>query len=507
MQASFTGINVATRGLYASQAGLAVTTNNASNADTEGYTRQTVTQTSMTPAASYSGNAVLGNGVTVTAIDQERDALLDQRYWKENTRLGEWETKAATLTEVEEIMNNATSSAGFSSIFDEFSSSLETLATDPSDTAALESVQQYGEAVCSYLNDTASRLTDIQSDLNASVRTTVDQINAYAEQIADLNQRITEVVAASGNANELKDQRNLLVDSLTELTGCTVTASDDDSGTLTVQLGSATLVDGERCNKLEAVEDSANNNLYTVKWENTGETATISGGSLEAYLDLRDGDGSDPDYNGIPYYLSQLDKFAQTLAQAINEGTLADTSVTTYSGTADGYNANGTTGIRFFTYTNASGDAVSSADFVSAGLDYTAITAANISLSADVAADAGNIATSGGTAYETENSDIVDNLIDMLQDTAMFDKGTPGDYYNSIISTLATDSASAQRREDNYTSIVNLISDRRTSVSGVDTNEETAYMMQYQSAYEASAKMVSMWSEVLATTIDMVNSD
>lgn len=242
MQASLTGIHVATRGLYASQVGLAVTTDNASNANTTGYSRQTVTQTAITPAATYGGEAILGNGVTVTSVDQERDALLDQRYWTESTRKGEWTTKADTLTEVEEVLNNATTSTGFSSIFDEFYSSLETLKDNPSDSATRSQVQEYGQAVCEYLNDASSRLTEIKNGLNTSVKTTVDQINSYATQIAALNQRITTVEATNGNANTLQDQRNLLVDKLTALVGCNVTQNDDDS--VTIQLGSATLVDG-----------------------------------------------------------------------------------------------------------------------------------------------------------------------------------------------------------------------------------------------------------------------
>ena len=504
MNAAFTGINIASRGLYASQAGLAVTTDNVSNANTDGYSRQTVTQTAVTPAAVYNSSAVLGNGVEVTSIDQERDSFLDQRYWTENSRLGEWETKSSTLTEIEEIMNNTTDSTGFSTIFDEFYSSLETLKTNPSDSATRESVQEYGDAICQYLNETATRLTEIQEDLNMSVKTTVDQINSYAEQIAELNQRISSVTATGGNANTLKDQRVVLVDSLTELTGCTVTTNEDS---LTIQLGGATLVDGERYNQLSVTSDSANSDYYAVQWDNTGEAATITGGTLKATLDLRDGDGTNSAYNGVNYYIDQLDEFAQTFAKAFNEGVLdgETESTASYSGHADGANTDGTTGIRFFSY-DGTDSATLTSEISTEGLDavYQKFTAANISLSKDVADDVDNIAAASASGG-AENSDTVSDLIDMLQDTDMFDKGTPGDRYNSIISTLATDSSAAERRDESYSSIVKQLSDRRTSVSGVDTNEETAYMTQYQAAYEASAQMVSVWSDLLATTIGMVN--
>lgn len=518
MQATFTGVNIATRGLYASQAGLAVTTGNTSNAKTTGYSRQTVNQTAVTPAASYGGNAIIGNGVEVTSIDQERDALLDQRYWTENTRAGEWETKSNTLTEVEEVLNNATTSTGFSSIFDEFYGALEDLKDSPGDSATRSQVKEYGQAVCDYLNDASSRLTDIKDGLNTSVKTTATQINSYADQIAALNQRISVVTATNGNSNTLKDQRNVLVDELTELTGCTVTQNDDSS--MTVQLGSATLVDGSKSNNLIVSQD-ATSTMYKLTWENTGETATITGGTLKAELDLRDGDGSNGTYKGVDYYVNQLNTFAQTFAKAFNEGVLASDTASgattgSYNGTADGYTTTGDRYVRFFSYTDANGvvDITEKMDTAGGLVDevaastsvYANVTAANICLSSEIQSSVNNIAAALA-ANETENSDIVTDLIDMCQDTKMFNKGTPGDYYNSIISTLATDSDTAQRRDDSYSSVVKQISNRRTSVSGVDTNEETAYMTQYQEAYDASAQMVSTWNEVFSATINMLNSD
>ncbi|MEN6566060.1 MAG: flagellar basal body rod C-terminal domain-containing protein, partial [Veillonellales bacterium] len=109
--------------------------------------------------------------------------------------------------------------------------------------------------------------------------------------------------------------------------------------------------------------------------------------------------------------------------------------------------------------------------------------------------------SSGGT----DNANNVDQLIKLVKDSSMFNKGTPEDFYNSIVSTLATDSSTAQRSSTNATSLVKTINDRRTSVSGVDTNEETATMTKYQQAYEASSKMVSVWDELYAKTIAMVN--
>lgn len=515
MNATFTGINIASRGVYASQAAMSVVTNNMSNVNTTGYSRQTVNQSTVGVAAVYSGQSILGNGTEVTSVGQLRDSRLDQRYWQENTRLGDWDAKADELTEIESALNTATSGSGFSTVFDNFYAALETLDKTPGDTNARNTVKEYGQSICQYLNESSQKLTEMQNDENCAVKTTVDQINSYAEQIAGLNSRISAAVASGANANELKDQRNVLIDKLSKLTDITVSeatinksADGTDNTKLTIRINGITLVDGGDSKKLTVTQDTANNGMYSVKWEESGESFTATGGQLKAELDLRDGDGENSSYKGIPYYINELNKFAQTFAEAFNEGILAGETAATksYAGHAGGYLADGvTTGIRFFSYNDASSADIQ-ADIAANGVDavYQKITAANISLSKDIEEDVKNIAaasSSGGT----DNAENADKLINLVKDSNMFNKGTPEDFYNSIISTLATDSATAQRSATNATSLVKTINDRRTSVSGVDNNEETASMTQYQQAYNANCKLVSMWNEIYEKTIDMLN--
>lgn len=514
MNATFTGINIASRGVYASQAGLSVVSNNISNAKTEGYSRQTVNQNTVGAAAVYAGRSILGNGTEVTSVSQLRDSRLDQRYWQENSRLGDWATKSSALTEMESVLNVSTSSSGFSTVFSNFYSALESLNKNPGDSSTRNTVKENGQAVCQYLNESSKKLSELRENMNSAVKTAVDQINSYAKQIGELNNRISVALATGANANELKDQRGVLVDKLSQLTDLSVTETTintSSDGTenkkLTIRINGSTLVDGSDAKELVVTQGNANDGMYSVKWKETGTAYTTTGGQLKAELDLRDGDGTNSTYKGIPYYINQLDKFAQTFAKAFNEGILAGETEATasYAGHAGGYLSDGTTtGIRFFSYDNTS-----SADLKTQIADsdvdtvYREITAANISLSKDIKEDVKNIAAasnSGGTA----NAENASKLIKLVKDSNMFNKGTPEDFYNSIISTLGTDSSTAQRSNTNATSLVKTINDNRTSVSGVDTNEETAAMTQYQQAYAANSKMVSVWSQLFEKTIDMV---
>ncbi len=513
MSSTFMGLSIADRGLSSSQIGLAVTTNNISNVNTTGYSRQTVNQVAVGPAATYSSNYV-GSGSDVTSVDRIRSFRLDQKYWQENTSLGEWDTKSSYLTQIEEVMGTSSDDDSFSTTMDDFYSALEDLSSDPSSTSARAVVQEDGQAVCEYLNNAADELTQIRSDVNSDVKTGVDQINSYSQQIADLNQQIAVATAANASANELEDQRDLLVDKLSALvdvqvTKATIGTSADGTAitTYNITTGGSTLVSGTTARQLTCTtiaNGSSEDGMYAISWADTGEAFEPDGGSLKADLDLRDGTGVDGDYKGIVYYTNQLDDFARTFAEAFNEGIYKDGS-SYYSGHAAGYGSDSSTGIRFFSY-----DDLSSTDLMASGSDtaavYANITAGNISLSSDVADDVAKIAASSASDEDGNNENVQD-LISICQDSRMFASGTPEDYYNSIIAALGTATSYASRQDSVQTAIVAYIDDSRASVSGVSTNEETANMTKYQEAYAASAKTVTTWSEIYETTINMVNTD
>ncbi|HWR39255.1 MAG TPA: flagellar hook-associated protein FlgK [Patescibacteria group bacterium] len=506
MNSTFMGLSISSRGLYSSQAGLAVTSNNISNVETTGYTRQTLNQTSLTPAAVYAGRAIIGAGSTVNSVDQVRSSLVDAKYWRENTSLGEWETKSSLLTQVETIVGDTTDS-GFSTVISDFYDAMETLADDASDSSARTNLLETASSLCSYLNTMSTQLTDLQNDIDDAVKTSVEQVNSYAQQIADLNTRIREAAAVGASTNELKDQRALLIDELSGLVEINVTetttgtnADGSDATELTIYVDGMTLVDNNEYHEMECYTNSEG--LYNIRWTDTGEDLDPGSGQLEGYLAVRDGDGTD--YKGIPYYIEQLNTFAQTLAKAFNEGVYADGSTASTGGHAAGYSVDGTTtGIRFFTY-----DDLSTSDFLASGADmdaqYANITAANISISADIQDDVDLIAASSDTTGE-ENNENIQALITICDDDAMFAKGTPEDFMNSIISSLGTTSAYAQRIYDNKSTVVYNVSATRSSISGVSSNEETAYLTQYQQAYSAAANMISVWSDIYETTIDLLD--
>lgn len=501
MASTFAGLSIAGRGLSASQVGMTVTTNNMSNIDTAGYSRQVVNQTSVGPAAVYSSSLV-GAGADVTSVDRVRSFRLDQKYWQQNSAASSWEAKSTYLEQVESVFGS-TDTNDISTVMDEFNAELENLATDPSSETARAVVLEKANALCATLNDAAVQLTRLRSDVNSDVNTTVEQINSYTTQIADLNKQIGVAKAAGASTNELEDQQGVLVDELSGLVGIDVTKSDD--GVFTITVAGNTLVSGNKAQQLECytVTDTTSDQygMYGIRWADTGTDFDAGdSGALSGYLEMRDGTSATS--KGIPYYMNQLDEATRTFAQAFNEGVTDGT--TDYSGHADGVGLDDTTDIRFFSYND-----LSSADLMASGSDidgvYQKITAANISVSKDIQEDIDKIATASTDGDDGDNENIND-MISICEDANISGNATLKDLYSSIIATVGTASAYAATEYERTNARTTYIDTSRASVSGVSSDEETINLTKYQSAYDASATMVSAWSEIYDTTIKMVNS-
>ncbi len=516
MASTFMGLSIANRGLASSQTGLSVTTNNISNVNTTGYSRQTVTQVAIGPAAVYSGNNYVGSGSDVTSVDRVRSFRLDQKYWRQNSAQSEWDGKSTYLTEIEEYLStSSTDTVNLSTELSNFNTALENLSSDPGSDSARSVVVDDGTAICEWLNNAADNLTQARSDINSDVKTTVEQINSYSQQIADLNQKISVATASGSSANDLEDQRDLLIDKLSALAGIEVTqtttgtaADGTDVTNYNISINGATLVSGNNARQLECYtisDGSDEDGMYGIRWADTGDSFDPGdSGSLKAELDVRDGTGNDGEYKGILYYMDQLNTFAQTFAKAFNEG-VTTSSGTTYSGYVNGYGSDASTGNRFFSYNNLSSDELQNL-ITASGTDavYAKITAANISLTSDVQDNPREVAAASASGEKSNNENVKD-LISICEDSVIFNGSSPTDYYKAFIGTLGADTSYASQQYNVQSAIASYIDDSRSSVSGVSTNEETVNMTKYQEAYEASASAVTTWSNIYQTTIDMVS--
>ncbi|HWR60563.1 MAG TPA: flagellar hook-associated protein FlgK [Clostridia bacterium] len=506
---SFLGLNIALKGLYASQNSIYTVGHNISNADTTGYSRQVTYQQASTPLKVNNTSGMIGTGVYTTGVKRIRDLFLDNRYWDQNANYGEWNIKSNSMSELEAIMDE-TSEDGLNGVLSEFAASLEELYKDPESTEIRTTVVQNASALCQYLNNAASTLNGLREEYNANIKIKVNQVNSLAQQISSLNEQIYKAELDGSTANDLRDQRTLLIDELSALADIDVNEysagtlpNGKEDSRLQITINGQTLVNHFQVNELECykIDDdgAVDDGMYGIRWKKTGEELKLESGEINAYLELRDGTGESGEYKGIPYYTDMLDNFARTLAKAFNEGIYSD-GVKHCSGHADGTDLNGGTGTRFFTYNGISSD-----DFIAGGADtdsrYAYVTASNISISSDVEEDTDKLAaaSSSGEAGNGENAGI---LLELFSDNSVFEEGMPEDYVNTIVSNMGVCSSFAARMLDNHKSILNAIDTNRMSVSGVSLDEETTNLIKYQQTYNAAAKVISVLDELLDVTIN-----
>ncbi|WP_027416151.1 flagellar hook-associated protein FlgK [Aneurinibacillus terranovensis] len=462
MGSTFAGLELAKRGLFAQQSALYTTGHNIANDNTDGYTRQRVNlvATAPFPMPSITNDrqaGQMGTGVTVDSVQRLREGFLDSQYRGENKNVGEYGTTADTLEKIETILQEP-SNTGLQSTMDQFWASWQKLSQNPSDAATQEVVIQNGKAVAETFNFISSDLKSLQHDVNNSIQVTADSMNTMAKNIASLNTKINEAVVNGYTPNDLYDQRDLLIDQLSNLADVTVTPvmnGATDTGMVTVTVNGQTLVDPSLASGYNAVTTVNNGTIAdgSPKYDVQIGGATIGlgsgGGKLNGLLASRDQIIDDASGNGNGY-LNKINTLASTLISQVN-------SVKA-----------------FFSGTGAS----------------------DINVTANAASlTPGN---PGDNTMALAMYGLKENTnISFGSSTTSFDG-----YTRQIISALGVQTQDAERMRDNSKILLNDVDNRRQSVSGVSLDEEMSNMMKFQHAYNAAARTMTTMDEILDKVIN-----
>ncbi len=218
MSSTFLGLNTAYTGLQASNAALNTTANNIANAETKGFSRQEVTTQAAEAIRSFTTYGSVGAGVETIAIERIRDDFYDQKYWSNQTKLGEYESKQYYCRVIEQYYTDDDSVNGFTTVYEKFYDSVQELSKNAGDTTYRQQMIGQGQNLATYFNDMYTAMQKLQSDVNQEIKVQVDRINSISEEIAALNKQINVIEMNTGAmANELRDQRDLLIDDLSEI--------------------------------------------------------------------------------------------------------------------------------------------------------------------------------------------------------------------------------------------------------------------------------------------------
>ena len=434
---TFMGLETTLRGILAQQLAINVTGHNIANANTVGYTRQTAV---LAPTDAYTEPGVsrppqagqLGTGVDVTAYTRVRDGFLDIQYRAQAMKQGSATATQDGLSQVQDALAEP-SDHGLNSLLQQYWSSWQDVSNAPENMATRQSLAQNAASLADGFNALASQLSTIQSQTGQNVLSTIDQVNSIGGRIAQLNDAIMKDTVTGDHPNDLLDQRDLLIDQLSQLGNVSVTATT--YGQVDVSIGGASLVSGATAATL------AESNM-----------TSLTSGKLSGLITLRD--------TTIPGYQSQLDTVASKLITATN------------AQHALGFDLNGNAGGAFFTGTSAS---------------TIAINPALISNPALIAAS-GN-----GNVGNADNALSLANI----RNQALVGASTIDTAYSQLVTQIGSDTQQAQRDSDTANLLTGSIDDRRQSVSGVSLDEEMTNLVKFQRGYQASARAMSAMDEMI----------
>lgn len=556
---TFGAFTTARLGIFAAQKGLEVTGNNMTNINTTGYTRQRLDQVSfVSGGTSYYATPMgtkVGNGVITTGVSQLRDPFLDIAYRNAQSNVGQEDTTLAWLEEVAGVLDevgdgdddNGILYNQIQTVIDQISQMItEGAGHDEYDTL----VRTAAQGLTNLFNTYAKDLEKAKERLEGSLEQDVKTVNELLKNIQEYNEQIRKADIRGDSALELRDQRNLALDQLSQYVKIEVSYEMEDVGSgtqvekLVVKLEGEngpvnyrTLVDGVNVADIQlgfggdpswrnysisvsGLKDSAgnfadpNNNGYVII--NEGDLL----GALQGSRDMLNGagefaaGGQDPDVRGIPYYQKSLDLLANQFAKIMNEANVIrdpnNNNIITGGGILfdAGHGSNQWGGI-----------------LGENGKELTVITAANISIS-----DAWSTGETKLLCSREDNpaSGATDNLTHILAEltakdhkfyvSALTDSrfnpanppagetpiftGSFQDMFLNIGSVLGNDISSTTVVLTSYATTANNLYMDRDSISGVDLNEEAANMMQYQKAYSAACRLMTTLDQALDKLIN-----
>jgi flagellar hook-associated protein 1 FlgK len=295
--------------LNASQVAMQITGNNFANASTPGYSRQIV---SFVPNGTQRlGQYFIGQGVGIQAINRSVDNGLQSRLWSGYSQEAATGTTQQFLSGLEGVINELGDNS-LSDGFNKFFGAWSTLANSPNQDGSRALVVAQGGALAGQIKSIRSDLVNARTQLDQQTTDAVTQANNLLDQIASVNIQIVNAEGGgAGQANSLRDQRDQLVTSLSQIMDCTVV--EQPGGSYNVLVGSTPVVINgvNRGLKIENVTNGATTTDLTVHVAQDGTQLNITGGTVGGLLAQRSG--------SLDQTIKKLDDVTSQLIYQVNK--------------------------------------------------------------------------------------------------------------------------------------------------------------------------------------------
>jgi flagellar hook-associated protein 1 len=431
-------MNSALSSMTANQLALSVASNNIANAQTPDFTRQRLV---VAPSAASGDHFPIGTGVDVVGVEALRDALIEVRLRQETSAKSGDNTLAKSLADIEGLFSD-TEDTGLLLQISNFFTSFHTVSLDPASMNFREQLKVNAQTLIDSLHARDTNLANIKNVANRAITSDVDQVNLLTEQIGTISAEIKRQ-EVDHVANDLRDRRTSLVKQLSEIVEVKELESHGDYQLVT------------KDNQLLVL------NGFVEALSVTDVTSAIGTGSLASNLAIRD--------VYVPKYVAAMDQMAYEIVEKVN---------TIHAGA---YNLDGGTGLNFFgTLASATG------------------ASRLIALSSDVSTSARKIAAS---SLSTGNDNQAAVQMGNLLHATVFTGGSLIDQYQTLIFGIGTDLANTEASLREHDALGAQLLNRRQAMSGVSIDEETVQILQFQRAYEASARLLRTVDELLQVAL------
>lgn len=557
MQSTFSGLNTMVNGIYTQRLGLNTVGHNISNSNTEGYSRQTA-HAAATPSSevyTLAGASQVGNGSTVTSVIRARDIYADRQYWKENSTDGYYNGKANNYAKIESIFNDSDNS-GVQDAMEKFYQAWQDCSTTASSDTSRQNVINAGQNFAQSLQIAAKQTKEQIDSLYDDISLSVVKMNRLMGQVVELNKNIAGIEATGAHANDLRDQRDLIVDQLTSMTDITVYESAN--GMYTLVSNGTTLVNG--ITKVDLEMSAPKNNTtyslsdYDIMIKQTGTVYTPGNGELKAQFEAVAEDKG---------YIDQVANMAAFMFTTMNDqhkaGYGIDGSKDKPFGNANAKD-NATTGLNFYGESDkafqwdaktgklAVYDVNTGAKEELSGMQILEILTVNSELTATdghkkLATRSGErdkdgkllyqAAAGGGTTTDVtqakkdakgnplpvdvngtgdgSNAVWVAALFNCERDKTspevngtdrLIGNGSLYSYYNTSMTTMGSDASNMNGRVKFQSGVMDQVENLRSSTNGVNWDEELSNMITFQQGYSACSRCLSAMDECLDKLIN-----
>jgi len=455
------GLDTAVKALRAHQLAVDVASHNIANANSPGFSRQRVLLRPMGIDGSdhFTRDALLGRtgfGVDAHDVNRVRDIFLDFQARSALSSRAQSDAYSTAISQTELVFNDP-SDEGLSGLVDAYFAAWHDVVNDPESGPARTTLVNAATTLTTRLQRAHANLQTQRQDLDRRIGGEADKVNAASHEIAQLNFQIKQVELSGDMANDLRDRRDLLLDQLASLGPISYTEQPDHS--VTVYFGNHELVTGNIARDVDAIPDIANPGFTKLVFAMDGEPVQATGGEIKGLLDARD--------TAIPGVTAKLNALASGFITSVN--TLH----------AAGFGLDNSTGLAFFTGTDAS----------------------DIALNGTLAANPNKIAaaTAAGSPGNGANALAIADL--QLAQTMAAGTATFGEFYGDMVSVLGADVSRAQGLSESGTLLVNHLDNLRLSVQGVNIDEEVTNLNSAQHAYQAAARVITAIDQMLETLI------